>query len=213
MSRPPFGGTTGWLRATTWTWVLSISLLTVGNTAALFHAVQTTLRQPSSVHASDALSLHLDGLETRVHAIESRQQQPRVNHTDELIVLKQRLDTVEQALPGGAVQADAPALYARMEHLESKVGELQRSSRAPRKPPPPAKPPQPKHTDPPFIALGVELRGGERFVSVGPRNATALSQILLLRIGESEAGWRLDAITQGRAIFRSNDQVRSFVLP
>lgn len=215
MSRPSFNGNAGWLRVTIWTWVLLISLLTVGNSAALFH-VARMLQQTSSVGANDALSRQVDGLDKRMHAVESREKQPQDDRTteyrDELIVLRQRLDVVEQALPGTAAQADAPALYARMDHLESKVGKLQRAPRAGRKPEAPAQAAQSQHDDPPFVALGVELRGGERFVTVGPRNGTSLSQVRLLRVGEYEAGWRLDAVTRDRAVFRSNDQIRSFTL-
>lgn len=215
MSLPFFDGNAGWLRVTTWTWVLLVSVLTVGNSAALFH-VARVLQQEDVAGPNDALSRQVEGLDKRVRAVELMQKQPREVDTgeyrDELIVLRQRLDSIEQALPGSAIQSDAPALYARMEHLESRVGKLQRAPRAARKPVAPPKPAQPQHDEPPFVALGVELRGGERFVTVGPRNGTSLSQLRLLRVGESEAGWRLDAVTRDRAVFRSNDQVHSFTL-
>ena len=216
MSLPSFNGNAGWLRATIWTWVLLVSLLTVGNSAALFHIAR--IQQQKEVAGADSpLSRQLDELDKRMHAVELRHKQPREEDTseyrDELIGLRQRLDSIEQALPGNAVQADAPALYARIDHLESKVGNLQRAPRSPRKTVAPAKPAQPRHNEPPFVALGVELRGGERFVTVGPRSGTSLSQVRLLRVGESEAGWRLDAITSDRAVFRADDQVRSFTLP
>ena len=215
MSLPSADGNAAWLRVTTWTWVLLVSLLTVGNSAALFY-VARILQQKQAAGAGDALSHQLEDLGKRVRAVELRPKQPREVDTgeygDELIVLRQRLDSIEQALPGSAIQSDAPALYARMDHLESKVGKLQRAPRSARKPAAPAKPAQPQHNDPPFVALGVELRGGERFVTVGPRNGSSLSQVRLLRVGESEAGWRLDALTRDRAVFRSSDQVRSFTL-
>ena len=210
MNRLSFGAHHPWFRASATTWVLLVSLLTVVNSAAVLHLAQSS--SPTAPLArSETLSRQVDALAERLRTVESQRPPPPVDHTDELIVLGQRLDTVEQALPGSAVQADAPALYARMDHLESKLGRLQRPARRPHKPAPTVKAAQ--AVEPPFVALRVELRGGERFVSVAPRGAASLSQVRLLRIGESEAGWRLDAIARDRAVFRLNDQMRSFTLP
>ena len=208
MSRLSFGAHHPWFRASATTWVLLVSLLTVANSAAVLHLAQSSAPTVPPAR-SEALSRQVDALAERLRNVESQRPPPPVDHTDELIVLRQRLDTVEQALPGSAVQADAPALYARMDHLESKLGRLKRPARPPQRPASRAA----QAVEPPFVALRVELRGGERFVSVAPRGATSLSQVRLLRIGESEAGWRLDAITRDRAVFRLNDHVRSFTLP
>lgn len=216
MSGPAFTAKLAWIHVTARACLVLIGLVTVANSAALFH-VAKSLRPANPVDANDGLSRQLHELNDRVRAIELRPERARTDHTDnhaeELIVLRQRLDAIEQSLPESAIHADAPALYARVENLESRIAQLRRSSRTPHKPVHPARPPALPHTDPPFAALGVELRGDERFVSVAPRGATSLSQVRLLRIGESEAGWRLDAITSDRAIFRLNDQVRSFTLP
>lgn len=68
---------------------------------------------------------------------------------------------------------------------------------APRKKPPP--PPQP----PPFTVIGIEYRGGERFLSVAPPGSTQLSQVNLLRPGDGVTGtvWRLKALDQQLAHF------------
>ncbi|OPE00635.1 methyl-accepting chemotaxis protein, partial [Pseudomonas aeruginosa] len=39
-----------------------------------------------------------------------------------------------------------------------------------------------------FSILGVEYRGGERFLSVAPPGSTQLSQIYLIRQGDAVAG-------------------------
>nr|WP_297354149.1 hypothetical protein [uncultured Caldimonas sp.] len=210
MSRPSFSVHHPWFRASAITWVLLVSLLAIANSAAVLHLAQSSSVTDASAR-SEALSRQVDTLAERVRTIEAHRPPLPIDHTDELIVLRQRLDIVEQAQPGSAVQADAPALYARMDHLESKLGRLQRPTRPPHKPAPTPKAAQ--AVEPPFVALGVELRGGERFVTVGPRSGTSLSQVRLLRVGESEAGWRLDAITRDRAVFRANDKVHSFTLP
>ena len=59
-----------------------------------------------------------------------------------------------------------------------------------RKKPPPA--PQP----PPFTVIGIEYRGGERFLSVAPSGTTQLSQINLIRPGDGVTGtaWKLKSM-------------------
>ena len=59
-----------------------------------------------------------------------------------------------------------------------------------RKKPPPA--PQP----PPFTVIGIEYRGGERFLSVAPPGTTQLSQINLIRPGDGVTGtsWKLKSM-------------------
>lgn len=54
---------------------------------------------------------------------------------------------------------------------------------------------------PPFAVLGIESRGGELFVSVAPSKSASLSQIKLLRTGDSFRGWQLKAIKTNAAVF------------
>ncbi|MEN1550966.1 hypothetical protein AAIH73_35040, partial [Pseudomonas aeruginosa] len=56
---------------------------------------------------------------------------------------------------------------------------------------------------PPFSILGVEYRGGERFLSVAPPGSTQLSQIYLIRQGDAVAGtnWRLTDLDDRTAHF------------
>ena len=77
----------------------------------------------------------------------------------------------------------------------------------PPKPKPVEKPkpkPKPKPIEPPpFSILGVEYRGGERFLSVAPPGSTQLSQIYLIRQGDAVAGttWRLTDLDDRTAHF------------
>lgn len=61
--------------------------------------------------------------------------------------------------------------------------------------------------------IGVELRAGERFLSILPADSAALAQARLLRAGETEAGWRLEVIEDGTAVFRHGDEVRRLTVP
>lgn len=54
---------------------------------------------------------------------------------------------------------------------------------------------------PPFAVLGIESRGGELFLSVAPSKSASLSQIKLLRTGDSFRGWQLKAIKTNAAVF------------
>ncbi|AMB86032.1 methyl-accepting chemotaxis protein [Pseudomonas agarici] len=56
---------------------------------------------------------------------------------------------------------------------------------------------------PPFTVVGIEYRGGERFLSVAPSGSTQLSQIYLIRPGDVVAGtsWRLNALDGKSARF------------
>ncbi len=55
----------------------------------------------------------------------------------------------------------------------------------------------------PFVLNGVEYRGGARFVSVTPRQASSLEQVRLLTPGESFSGWMLLTIDSRQATFRT----------
>lgn len=64
---------------------------------------------------------------------------------------------------------------------------------------------------PPFQMVGLEYRGGERFLSVAPTGSTRLSQIYLLRPGEVVSGstWRLKAVDERTATFDAGGTTRT----
>ncbi|PHN67606.1 hypothetical protein AO286_25600 [Pseudomonas syringae] len=61
--------------------------------------------------------------------------------------------------------------------------------------------------------VGVEYRGGERFLSVAPPGSTQLSQLNLIRPGDMVAGsnWQLNSLDDSRALFSINGSPR--ILP
>ena len=75
--------------------------------------------------------------------------------------------------------------------LEARLAKELASVATPRKAAEAAKP---KTPEPPFRVVGLELRGGERFVSVSAPGASALADLRLLRPGDSAGGWQLQAI-------------------
>ncbi|MCW4650251.1 methyl-accepting chemotaxis protein [Pseudomonas aeruginosa] len=121
-------------------------------------------------------------------------------------------DAVENLAQTTASAGDLLVLKATVETLDGSVRTLQeKQTKAPPlivpapKRPIPAKPkPKPKPMEPPpFSILGVEYRGGERFLSVAPPGSTQLSQIYLIRQGDAVAGtnWRLTDLDDGTAHF------------
>ncbi len=67
---------------------------------------------------------------------------------------------------------------------------------------------------PPFSVVGVEYRGGEKFLSVAPPGSTQLSQLYLVRPGDTVAGsdWRLNSLDDSRALFSINGSPRTVTL-
>ncbi|MBV5657675.1 methyl-accepting chemotaxis protein, partial [Pseudomonas aeruginosa] len=125
---------------------------------------------------------------------------------------KQASDAVENLAQTTASAGDLLVLKATVETLDGSVRTLQeKQAKAPPlivpapKRPIPAKPkPKPKPIEPPpFSILGVEYRGGERFLSVAPPGSTQLSQIYLIRQGDAVAGttWRLTDLDDRTAHF------------
>lgn len=61
--------------------------------------------------------------------------------------------------------------------------------------------------------IGTELRAGEQFLSIFPAASDALAQVRLLRPGEAEAGWHLEAIEPNSALFRYGADSRRLPIP
>lgn len=105
------------------------------------------------------------------------------------------------------------SLKAEVEALSARVHELNRSQTKQLSTPQPrstlkgatnkASSTPAKHQDPPFTVVGIEYRGGERFLSVGPLDSTRLSQLYLIQPGDTVAGtsWRLKALENNSARF------------
>ncbi len=119
---------------------------------------------------------------------------------------KQASDAVESLAQTTASAGDLLVLKATVETLDGSIRTLQeKQAKAPQRGAFPAKPkPKPKPIEPPpFSILGVEYRGGERFLSVAPPGSTQLSQIYLIRQGDAVAGttWRLTGLDDRTAHF------------
>ena len=104
--------------------------------------------------------------------------------------LGKRLDTLDGQL--AALRAARRAEKAAQPARAVKVSAAPRPAAAP-----PALPPSP-----PFTPVGIESRGGERFLVLSPPGAHALGQIRLLARGERFGTWQLQRLDRDSALFQ-----------
>ncbi|MDH0096558.1 hypothetical protein N7333_08220 [Pseudomonas sp. GD04158] len=189
------------MRVATITWLLLISGAVAINHVALSGlAIQVETSAPSRQVA--ALENRLAEL---IQQIEYVQQQPdalpQARYEAEREVLEQRLSAIEAAFGNQPAADNLLPLQARLEQLEMRL-----SAPPPALPTPPrpraAAPAKPKAIEPPFRVIGTELRADEQFLSILAAASDALTQVRLLRPGETEAGWHLEAIETNTAVFR-----------
>jgi hypothetical protein len=199
------------MRVAAVTWMLLISGAVVIDHVALSGlATQVEISAPI---------LQVAKLEKRlaelIQQIEHAQQQPialpQARYEVERQALEQRLSVIEETHGSHPAAGSLLPLQARLEQLEIRLT-------AP--PPTPPTLPRPRATsakaktiEPPFRVIGTELRAGEQFLSILPAAADALAQVRLLRAGEAEAGWQLEAIERNTAVFRHGDDSRHLPIP
>jgi len=154
----------------------------------------------------------LDALDERFE--DARRQPPGVEtarYEHERQALEQRLAAIEQALSERLSVSELAALQARLDALEARPLPRPAPVATPRPRTVAAKRPAP--VEPTFRVMGLEWRGGERFVSLLSGDAGTLSEARLLLVGEEEGGWRLEAIEADHVIFRKAGATRRLPIP
>jgi len=199
------------LRVAAATWLLLISAVVV-----IDHVILSTRadRTEDAVPATQLSELEAQ-LAELAREIEQQRQGPAAlplgRYESERVALDQRLEALEQAVDDRPT-VDLQSLQTRIDRLEVRLATV-RSAPTDASRPPVRAPARPRPVEPSFRVIGVELRAGERFLSILPADASALSQARLLRAGETEAGWRLEVIEDGTAVFRHGDEVRRLTVP
>src|SRR3569833_1156675 len=200
---------------------LTLALLACVMTLSVFVAIDhSRLRHPSAHIASEAMTAQLGALKERVMTLENdrvavRAQPAQVSTRDFRSltqVVESRLVQLEQRIPESATQSDLELLRTRIETLERSRHRTTREDGPPPPQPQVAAPP-PSPASPPFRLVGLERRGGETFLAVTPAAAVSLAEVSVLRIGDVEDGWRLEALDDKSATILFEGQLRRLELP
>ncbi|WP_025806359.1 hypothetical protein [Pseudomonas chlororaphis] len=200
-----------WFRLVASAWLLALS---AGLIVVMLDVLRLDTPPEPSPQASqvDALAARLGQAEQQLAAI--KRQAPPLT-LEARTELETRLTQVETALRGHADDQALQALQGRIEKLEARPAPT-KVVIPPSRPKPastkPAKEPL-KVLLPPFQVMGVELRGGERFLTVAPLGAATVGQMRLLRAGEAEGIWTLENIGVKQATFRVEGKVQQLVVP
>lgn len=190
------------IRLLRWTQPLVLSV-----TCCVLISHQLALTDLGKRLPEQADSTALKHLEDRIIELElsdsdAQQGKNLVTHADlsDLnAVIKGHVTDIEKLIAVTASRAELQALIQRVELVEFGQKKMVQAP-SPSQPPRRTRTPK-KVAEPAFQILGRELRGGEDFLSIGPRGAQALGQTRLIRIGESYSGWRLESIDEQFAVF------------
>lgn len=201
------------LRVGACTWVVLISLGTLVNLAAVPDRAESPDPDVSDARLS-VLEAQLAELRQQADQWEQRPAPlSEARFDSEQAAVGQRIASVEQALAERATGQDVVALREHIGQIEAQLRQELRTARAPapsRRSPSAA----PEPPELPFTVTGLELRGGERFISTVPKGASAgPASIRILHPGETEGGWRLDAIEGRTAVLRQGTHVRRVDVP
>ncbi|WP_417696718.1 hypothetical protein [Pseudomonas sp.] len=164
-------------------------------------------------------STELQYLEDRVMGLEQsilntqpdRNTATRTELSDLYAQLSGRITDIEHLVISIGPQTDWQALGQRVQQIESRQKQLAQSS-IPSKHTSSARKPK-KLLEPPFQVFGRELRGGERFLSIGPVGSRSLDQSRLIRIGESYSGWRFEGFDDLFAVFVADGVTHRLNIP
>lgn len=207
---PASNDRTRWLRIAAGVWLLLVSALAIVNGVGLSRLTEQSRSSAQDAHVQ-ALATRVGDLEQQAEAVK-RQPKP-ITQTDFDTArqpLEERLSHVEQAQAADARGEDVQALQVRVGAIEARLKKAQPPATVSRRTAEAAKP---KVLEPPFSVVGLELRGGERVLSVAAPGATSLPEVLLLREGDSVGTWHLQAIEAHVAVFRVDGQTLRITLP
>lgn len=205
-------------RVVTTIWVLVLSVLVGFDHAQIEHRMKA--------HPPDAEAPKLADLEGELTALQAVisaiQRQPAPVRATEFEGFERaqsaQLARIETSLTDVVHVAEIAPLEQQLNHLAAEVWRLRhplppRTQSAAHAPPSSGEESQTAGVPPPFTILGAELRGGEDFLTVAPREAHSLFEIRVLRPGETDGGWKLDAIEGRAAVFETAHRLQRVPIP
>lgn len=192
--------------------------------------LRSTLTEAADKTTLNALQSRLSGIDDRLDTVAGKPMVSMDDFRASQQALAMRIDAAQaaaaQAQDMARTSASASELVVLKADLESLTGKMQKmaASRAtavvttkPQSPPKPKPkaaiatvPPVPS-APPPFQMVGLEYRGGERFLAIAPSGSTRLSQIYLIRPGEFVSGstWHLKSVNDRTATFDVDGATRT----
>lgn len=120
-----------------------------------------------------------------------------------------RLAQLEEKMSGAVRHDELTTLHDRLNAVETRLAGIRqtRTPAAPRPRPAQAEPAKaPEVLVAPFTVLGIDVRGGESFLSLAPLGTDSLSQARVLRVGEIYGDWRLEKLDAAAAEFRVGER-------
>lgn len=192
--------------------------------------LRSTLTEAADKTTLNALQSRLSGIDDRLDTVAGKPMVSMDDFRASQQALAMRIDAAQaaaaQAQDMARTSASASELVVMKADLESLTGKMQKmaASRAtavvttkPQSPPKPkpkaaiAKVPPVPSAPPPFQMVGLEYRGGERFLAIAPSGSTRLSQIYLIRPGEFVSGstWHLKSVNERTATFDVDGATRT----
>ena len=202
---------TRWLKVAAAFWLLLISAVALINSVGLSRLAEQT--QSSAQDAQvNALGLRVADLEQQADA-DKRRPAPisQAEFANARQALDERMTRLEEADEARALAIDLQTLQMRVNGIETRLEKTQQVASAARPRTPVVT--KPKVPEPPFRVLGVELRGGERFLSITSTAAPSLAGARLLREGDAEGGWQLQSIEAQAGVFQVNGQTQRVAVP
>lgn len=202
----------------------------------IFH-LNTEIATTANRDSINAVTQRLNGLDDRIDAVGKLKpvteedfragQQALSNRIDAVQALVRQIQQDTQtAAHSAASMQEVITLEAKFEGLQTNIQELVAAKTTVKPPIAPLKPKlatqarkggplvKPIESAPPFSVIGVEYRGGERFLAVAPLGSTQLSQLYLVRPGDTIGGsnWKLSGLDDTHAQFNINGAPRTLSL-
>lgn len=201
------------IRLLVWVWLGVLTALAFLN----YHATADLVKREqadSSLQQIQVLEGRLTELADNIQALEAR---PVPASATALRSMQQSLETriaqMEQTQENYASTQVMQTLRDELAQLKSQQkAAIQRTPTTSRTTNPAAT--APKKMPFPFRILGLELRAGQRMVSIAPASGEpAPAQIQLVLPGETVSQWRLETIDGDTAIFSRAGQTRRLAIP
>ena len=197
-------------RPTRTTLIFSLCLIALASVLAYenhqLSLVSNNLASTADKDSLNALLTRLAKVDERLDAVDGKHLVTNDDFRSGQQALSNRIDAVQAyakqaskttqdlSMRVTAAEEQVMVLKASIEMIDIRLQELSKpqASEPPVVAPPPKpvirKKPPPAPQPPPFTVIGIEYRGGERFLSVAPPGSTQLSQINLIRPGDGVTG-------------------------